>query len=484
MSRRISAAEAKARIHEGGEIAFLDVREAGEFGEGHPFLAVPAPYGRLELIAPGLMPRRAVPVILIDGGDGVAERAASRLEAIGYTDVSTIDGGTQAWRAAGYTLFKGVNVPSKTLGELAEQVFHPRMIDAETLRQWKAEGRDFAFYDTRPPDEYRKMRVPGAVCLPNGELAHRHDAVRRDPSRPILITCAGRTRGLIGWAGLTLAGIDNVYALENGTQGWALAGETLERGNEVGPYPALSPDQAAASAARAEDLAARHAIPFIDAAAFAGLAADRERTLYLFDVRSAEEYAAGHVEGAVHAVGVQLVQSTDQWVGVRNARIVLADDTGLRAAIAAYWLARLGYETFVLRAEDAAGLVHATPVPPLLAPLPILSPPEAWARQANGATILDLRSSQVHRAGAPEGAVWAIRPRLDRLSGGAPREALLLADDPRVASLAVPDLLEAGTTNIALMEGGFAAWRTSWPAGRDAGRTVRCRRHRFPRLRP
>ena len=458
MSQKISAAEAKARIHAGGEFAFLDVREAGEFGEGHPFLAVPAPYSTLEIVAPGLMPRRDVEVILIDGGDGVADRAASRLAEMGYSNVATIEGSVGGWQDAGYTLFKGVNVPSKTLGELAEEVFHPKMIGAETLRQWRAEGRDFAFYDTRPPAEYSKMRVPGSICLPNGELVHRHDAVRQDTSKPILITCAGRTRGIIGAVGLKLAGIDNVYALENGTQGWALAGEALERGNKPEPYPDLSPAEAAASAARAENFAARENIRFIDAAGFARLASDQNRTLYLFDVRSADEFAAGHVEGAVHALGVQLVQSTDQWVGVRNARIVLADDTGMRAALAAYWLARLGYETFVLRGRDAAGIVHAAPVPPLLAPLPPISPEEAMERQARGAVLLDLRSSQAHRAGAPVGAMWAIRPRLDRLAGGAPREVLLLGDDPRVATLAAPDLVEAGTQDIALIEGGSAAW--------------------------
>ena len=459
MSRKISAADAKARVHAGGEVAFLDVREAGEFGEGHPFLAVPAPYSTLEIAAPGLMPRRDVEIILVDAGDGVAARAACRLEEMGFTDVATIDGGIRGWQDGGFTLFKGVNVPSKTLGELAEEIFHPKMIGADTLRQWRAEGRDFAFYDTRPPAEYSKMRVPGSVCLPNGELVHRHDAVRADTSRPILITCAGRTRGIIGAVGLKLAGIDNVYALENGTQGWALAGEMLERGNKAEAYPVLTAGEAEASAARAENFAARENIRFIDAAGFAGLAGDRDRTLYLFDVRSSEEFAAGHIEGAVHAVGVQLVQSTDQWVGVRNARIVLTDDTGMRAALAAYWLARLGYETFALRAKDAAGTVHAAPVPPLLAPLPPVSPEEAVERQARGAVILDLRSSQAHRAGAPVGALWAIRPRLDRLAGGVPREALLLADDPRFASLAVPDLLEAGTKDVALIEGGFAAWK-------------------------
>lgn len=475
MTRTISAQDAKARIHSGDEVAFLDLREAGEFGEGHPFLAVPAPYSTLELAAPALVPRRDVPVILIDAGDGVAERAACRLADLGYKDVSSVDGGTPAWARAGFTLFKGVNVPSKTLGELAETVFHPKMIGPETLRAWRAEGREFGFFDTRPPAEYAKMRVPGAVCLPNGELAHRHDAVRSDPERPILITCAGRTRGIVGAIGLELAGVGNVYALENGTQGWALAGENLERGNAVEPFPALSPAETEASAARAEAFAARHDIPFLDAAGFARLAEERARSLYLFDVRSAAEFAAGHIEGAIHALGGQLVQSTDQWVGVRHARIVLTDDTGMRAALAAYWLRQLGYATFVLRAADADGVARAEAPPPPLAPLPPVAPAEARARQEGGARILDLRSSRAHRDGAPAGALWTIRPRLDRsrlqtLPGGVPREALLLADDPRVAALAVPDLVEAGVKDIALIEGGFAAWREAGlPVGRPDG---------------
>ena len=40
-------------LADGGEIAFVDVREEGQHGEGHPLLAVNLPYSRLEIeIAP------------------------------------------------------------------------------------------------------------------------------------------------------------------------------------------------------------------------------------------------------------------------------------------------------------------------------------------------------------------------------------------------------------------------------------------------
>ncbi|HEY9549439.1 MAG TPA: thiosulfate sulfurtransferase, partial [Kiloniellaceae bacterium] len=77
MSRRVTAGDAKALVHDGAELAFLDVREAGEFGEGHPLFAIPCPYSTLEARIAALAPRRTVRVLLIDGGDGVAERAAA-----------------------------------------------------------------------------------------------------------------------------------------------------------------------------------------------------------------------------------------------------------------------------------------------------------------------------------------------------------------------------------------------------------------------
>ncbi|MBE9557408.1 MAG: sulfurtransferase, partial [Proteobacteria bacterium] len=104
---RLSPHDVKPRLTGGGEIAFLDVREHGQYGEGHPFFAVPLPYSRLEIDAPRLLPCKAVPVILLDDGDGVAEKAAARLAVLGYGDVMIVEGGAPEWAAAGYTLFKG-----------------------------------------------------------------------------------------------------------------------------------------------------------------------------------------------------------------------------------------------------------------------------------------------------------------------------------------------------------------------------------------
>lgn len=470
--RAVSPGQAKDSVHGGGEIAFLDVREAGEFGEGHPLFAVPCPYSRLELQVAAFVPRKDVAVLLIDGGDGVAEQAARRLEALDYRNVVWIEGGAPGWQAAGFALFKGVNVPSKTLGELAETLWHPRMIDTKTLAKWQAEGRDFGFFDTRSPAEYAKMRVPGAVCLPNGELAHRFDDVMGAGEKPVVVTCAGRTRGILGAAGLTLAGVGNpVYALENGTQGWALEGFELERGNSADAFPALTPEGRAGSEARARRFAAEHDIAFIEPADLGRLAAECGRTIYRLDVRSAEEFASGHVRGAVHAPGGQLVQATDQWVGVRHARLILFDDTGMRGALAAFWLRQLGYEPYVLtrigrseiRAaadEVFAGARSHDVSPPALPALAVVTPHQAFAAiEAGDGQLLDLRSSRAYRLARPKGAAWAIRPRLPEAPAAPAGRVLLLVDDPRVAALAAIDLEEQGLGDVAVVEGGMAAWR-------------------------
>src|SRR3546814_2898901 len=73
------------------------VRSAGEFGEGLPLCAIPCPYATLEARIGALVPRRHVRVLLIDGGDGIAARAAAVLRELGYRDVSTVAGGTPGW---------------------------------------------------------------------------------------------------------------------------------------------------------------------------------------------------------------------------------------------------------------------------------------------------------------------------------------------------------------------------------------------------
>ncbi|MGJ7583303.1 rhodanese-like domain-containing protein, partial [Variovorax sp. RHLX14] len=320
----------KSWLHDGGEIALLDVREHGQYGEAHLFYGIPLPFSRLEVDAPRLVPRRGARVVVYDEGDAdVAERAAARLAVLGYTDVHVLQGGTRAWKAAGYVLFAGVNLPSKTFGELAEEVYHTPRVSADQLAEMLARKDKVVVLDGRPVSEFHKMNIPSATCCPNGELAYRVRQLVPDTTTPIVINCAGRTRSIIGAQTLINLGLPNpVYALENGTQGWYLGDHTLEHGG-TRRYADDSGNTDLRPAAKA--LAARFDVPAVNAQTVHQWAADASRSLFLCDVRTPEEFAVGSLPGAQHTPGGQLMQAGHQYFGVRGARLVLFDNDGVRA---------------------------------------------------------------------------------------------------------------------------------------------------------
>ena len=445
--RSVPASTVRQWLGDGAEIALLDVREAGQFGEGHPFFAVPAAYSRLEQDVSALVPRRDTRTVLIDAGDGVAERAAVRLADGGYTQVQVLEGGTPAWREAGYTLFQGVNLPSKTFGELAEHAFGTPHITAQELHRRQQAGEPLVLLDGRTAAEHRKMTLPGAVSLPNGELALRWHALAPDPSTPIVIHCAGRTRSIIGAQILRSLGVPNpVVALENGTQGWALAGLPLEHGStrrDARPPVAREEDRAAAAR-----LAAEVNVPRLTAGQAQVWIDDTARTTYVLDVRSAEEFAAGTLPGARHAPGGQLLQATDQTIGVRHSRVLLLDDEAVRAPVVAAWLWRLGYESATVEGGIRAALRLPQPAgPDALAALP--APPQlvpgalrTWV-DAQAPLLLDLQSSLAYRQRHAAGARWSTRPRVAadvRAAARPGQPVLLLAPDAATAAAAAGEI--------------------------------------------
>ncbi|HKD57680.1 MAG TPA: rhodanese-like domain-containing protein, partial [Hyphomicrobiaceae bacterium] len=194
MTVTIDASTLKGWLSDGGEIALIDVREAGQFGQGHLFFAVPLPYSRFELGLYALVPNRGVRMVLCDGGEeAVAQRAARRAEALGYHRVHVLRDGTAAWQRAGYTLYEGVNVPSKTFGELVEHERHTPRITALQLDAMRGAGENFVIVDGRPFAEYHKMNIPGGICCPNGELVLRIGDIAPDANTKIVVNCAGRT---------------------------------------------------------------------------------------------------------------------------------------------------------------------------------------------------------------------------------------------------------------------------------------------------
>ncbi len=450
--RAVSPAELRGWITDGAELAILDAREEGEFGSGHLFWAVPCPLSRAELRIPALLPRIATRIVCVDDGSGLAERLATLLAAAGATDLHVLAGGTRAWAEAGFVLFTGVNVPSKAFGEWVEHHFGTESVDAPELQAWLGDGRDMVVLDSRPIDEFLRMSIPTGINVPGGELAYRIADLVPDPATTIVVNCAGRTRSILGAESLRQAGVPNkVVALRNGTMGWELAGLQVERG-KTARYAAGTPRTATLALERASRFAGSSGVAVITVAELAGFQADPARTLYILDVRDPAEFAAGHVPGSRNAPGGQLVQSTDQWVAVRGARVALVDDDGVRARMSAAWLRQMGHrEVFVVTgALDA--MRDAAPDPQ-----PVQDgPPVSVA----GALVIDLARSIDFRAGHIPGAAWGVRSRLsllqDRLS--AVGRVVVTSPDGVLAALATEELRALTNCPVEVLPGGTAAW--------------------------
>jgi rhodanese-related sulfurtransferase len=95
----ISADELKKLAGRRGEAQWVDVRTASEYAAGHVPGAINIPMEQIEARLDDLSPD--CPIVLICQSGGRARLTAARLEPC-RTDVSVLDGGTNAWVNAGF----------------------------------------------------------------------------------------------------------------------------------------------------------------------------------------------------------------------------------------------------------------------------------------------------------------------------------------------------------------------------------------------
>jgi rhodanese-related sulfurtransferase len=473
MSRSVSPATLRELLLADSELALLDVREQGVHYQGHPFFACALPLSRLEMLVGDLVPRRGVPVVLLDGGgENLAQRAAARLAALGYTDIAILEGGCAAWKAAGGELFSGVNVPSKAFGEFVEHHYDTPRVPPQEIRRLIDSGRKLVILDSRPYEEYHRMNIPGGIDAPGAELVYRVHDLAPDPGTLVVVNCAGRTRSIIGCQSLRNAGIANeVVALKDGTMGWELAGYQCERGaTAVAPAPSAAGETQARAAA--ERVARRFAVKFASRTEVEAWRRDAGRTLYLLDVRTRQEFEQLRIAGSRHAPGGQLVQATDEFVGVRGARIVCIDPARVRAVMTASWLNQMGWsEVYVLEPEGENGFAGWELETGPLTQVPlgfklwrtITARELVQRRQRGGVTVLDLATSLRFRDRHIPGARWAVRARLEQARAKLPdvRALVLTSEDGTLAHLAAPEAAaQWPEAELSVLKGGNAIWFT------------------------
>ena len=103
-------------------------------------------------------------------------------------------------------------------------------VEPDDAAAWLRE-RDALVIDVRDPWEYAEGRIPGAVSLPQSDLAVRLEELPKD--RDLLVVCASGNRSMRSAGFLKAVDFPRVTNLAGGTSGWIAAGNPLETRTET-----------------------------------------------------------------------------------------------------------------------------------------------------------------------------------------------------------------------------------------------------------
>jgi rhodanese-related sulfurtransferase len=457
------------------EYALFDVREPAQAHRGHIFGATFLPRRLIEQRVGTLVPDRSTTIVLYDAGlnDQRAVRAAQTLARLGYTDVCILRDGIAGWVRDGESLTQGSNVPSKLFGEQVYESERVPKLPVGELYRWQQEKNPVVVCDIRSPEEYRRSRIPGAVGAFGADLALlAHDLQQRN--MPVVVHCSGRTRSIIACQTLRLLGVNDVYALEDGTMGWRLAGLALETGEGEG---ALVPGVSSRERGRlqAMALAQQSGAQFIEADLLTHWVDRREAgamNVYVIDVRQLPEFLAGHIPGATALPGGLAIQRTDEFIAVRSARIVLVDDDLARACLTAYWFKKMGLPNVYVLAGGLSSwqqmggiletgragrsMVGSRDVVPADAVLSC----EALRARLSQVIVWDVDTQEQYLKARLPGAQWVpfgeLEQRADERSPSLP--CVLTSRDGQLAAIACANLVREGVRDVGFLEGGVRAW--------------------------
>jgi rhodanese-related sulfurtransferase len=477
MTGKIAPEALEALLKSNSSFALIDVREAGEYNSSHIPGSTLIARRQLEFLLPHAVPFRGARVVLCDDDGRRAQLAAATVARMGYRQVSVLEGGINRWVTDGFGTEWGSNVPSKDFGEKVEVVAHVPEIEAKELAARMRKGEKFVILDSRTPEEFRRFCIPGGRSVPGGELALRITDITRNLDRDttIIVNCAGRTRSIIGTRVLQRMGLSNVYGLKNGTAGWMLAGEQLESGADRVDLPEPSAEAVAAAEAYAAKLADEDGVRYLDVSALQSATERRDReTVYLIDVRTREEYAAGHIPGFRWFPGGQAVQRCDEVAVVKNATIVFACDRKARATVIASWYRQMGFrEVYAVDGGTGAwagsgrvlekGAHDDAPAgyEQALSTVKLLSPRDVNASPSSAVIFVD--TSQDFARGHVPGACWVPRGWLEFwINDIVPSKTTAVAvtcTDGRSSALAGATLRELGYQDVSIVDGGMAAWQ-------------------------
>ena len=193
--RGMSPADAATAMADGAWL--IDLRSAAAFGAEHPRGAVNIGFGaKVGYWAGWVIPADAR-VVLLSATGREADDAARQLLRVGIDRIEgRVEGGMDAWRAAG--------LPVGRITQISVRDLRDRIARRDTL----------AILDVRTPGEWRAGHIERATHVPVGEVSAQAAALPRQA--PIATLCEGGYRSSLAASLLAKAGMGNVVNVTGG----------------------------------------------------------------------------------------------------------------------------------------------------------------------------------------------------------------------------------------------------------------------------
>jgi len=394
----------------------------------------------------------------------------------------------------------------------------PPVISAEALYDNLNDGdtdNDPFIISVRGPDDYAKGHIPGAINIPWKTIADPDNLAKIPDDRPIVVYCYTGHTGAIATTILNLLGYEATN-LKYGMMGWThddtVFGQARYDAATAPDYPVEKGVGAESALLKDVEAAWEDGADFIKAdALYENLNdGDTENDPYIISVRSAEDYAKGHIPGAVHISVTDLFNPDVISALPTDQEIVVVCYTGQTASQATAALEIAGYDAkallfgmsswttdpnvFVKRfnaekaAHDYATTTEASawgpdafdlPEPPAADPIaaadawlddgPDFIPADALYENLNDGDadndplIISVRSQDDYNKGHIAGAIWANPKELfmpDMLSKIDPdRDIVVVCYTGQAASQVTAGLNDLGYHAKALLHG-MSSWTT------------------------
>ncbi|WP_459844834.1 rhodanese-like domain-containing protein [Fusibacter bizertensis] len=309
---KVAETELKAMVDaKDSSIYILSVRKAEDYNKGHIEGASNIPFGKTMAADFSSLPKDKTIVVYCYTGQ-TAGQATAALRLMGYDAVSLNGGmgnGANApagWANNGFPLVSEVtSTLEKLYAEMPDHIY--KIGEKEFIDMVKA-GDAMTIIDIRSAEDYGKGHVKGAVNLPWGP-AIAENLANIPTDKPVFIYCyTGQTAGQ-AVVTLNLAGID----ARSVNLGWNLGISKVEgvadvtvtdasafdgTGSEISPAIQEAVTAYYAGLATIED--ARFKNYKVSEDDLKAMVDAKDYSIYILSVRKAEDYAAGHIEGAAN----------------------------------------------------------------------------------------------------------------------------------------------------------------------------------------